>query len=252
VTLQAPFAWQAEGDLELLIAQLPSAKAVFSTRAGGLSDRPYDSLNVADHTGDDPDAVAANRRRLLERLGRSGKSVVWARQVHGAEVEFHDTTRGTEFAEPGARLPEADGQIATSRKLTPLVLVADCLPLVIASEHRVAVVHCGWRGVAAGIIGTTLAGLGDGQLDAAIGPGIGPCCYEVGDEVVEAFAKRGHQPSTMLDLPGIVERELMTNGVGKARIANCGLCTSCNPQWFFSHRRDGERTGRQAGIAWLS
>ena len=94
--------------------------------------------------------------------------------------------------------------------------------------------------------------LGSTQLDVAIGPGIGPCCYEVGEEVVAAFAARGHGAERMLDLPAIVEAELVASGVGVDRIANCRLCTSCNPRLFFSHRRDGERTGRQAGVAWLN
>jgi YfiH family protein len=165
------------------------------------------------------------------------------RQVHGATVE----TRG----EADGAVREADGQVTRAAEPTPLVLVADCFPVVLAGGGAVAVVHCGWRGVAAGILERAV-----GTLDAtsaALGPGIGPCCYEVGEEVREAFA--GHDldamPPGRLDLPLVIRAELERLGVPAPRIADCGICTSCNPDLFFSHRRDGGVTGRQAGLAWL-
>ena len=112
--LAAPFAWRTAGGLKLLTARLPSASAIFSTRTGGVSEPPYSSLNLGDHTGDGHDEVAGNRRRLLEALGREAGSVVWARQVHGAELELHDRPAGRDFGHAGRPLPEADGQITRS------------------------------------------------------------------------------------------------------------------------------------------
>jgi YfiH family protein len=168
------------------------------------------------------------------------------RQVHGTGVEVRE--------QPGEGLREADAQITHSAGLTPLVLVADCVPVVIARPGAVAAVHCGWRGVAGGILERALDALGPGEAVAALGPGIGPCCYEVGEEVREAFRARGHDTAAMpagrLDLPRAIRAELERRGV--ARVWDCGLCSSCHADLFFSHRRDGGRTGRQAGLAWLA
>jgi hypothetical protein len=159
--------------------------------------------------------------------------------------------------EPGAPLSEADAQITSAPALTPLVLVADCVPVVLAAPGVVAAVHCGWRGVAGGIVERVLTVVRErGEASAALGPGIGPCCYDVGDEVQDAFRARGHGgavlPERRLDLALAVRRELERAGVDAARIHDCGLCTRCHPEFFFSHRRDGGITGRQAGLAWLS
>jgi YfiH family protein len=131
------------------------------------------------------------------------------------------------------------------------VLVADCLPVALAAPGAVAMLHAGWRGLAGGVLANGLRALGDGPVTAAIGPGIGVCCFEVGDEVRAAFgehacARRGRN----LDLKLIARRELREAGVEV--VEDCGLCTVCEPELFFSHRRDGERTGRQAGVAWRS
>jgi copper oxidase (laccase) domain-containing protein len=125
----------------------------------------------------------------------------------------------------------------------------------------VAAVHCGWRGVAAGLVGKALEALGEvagcepASVAAAIGPGIGPCCYEIGDEVRQAFHEHGEGgavlPDGRLDIALAVRRDLERGGVPVGRIAASGICTSCNPGLFFSHRRDGGVTGRQAGLAWL-
>jgi YfiH family protein len=158
-------------------------------------------------------------------------------------------------------LEEADGQATADPRVSALVLVADCLPLVIAAPGEVAVAHCGWRGVAAGIVpeGVTAvcdaAGEGAAEATAALGPGIGPCCYEVGAEVAAAFEARGLGEALTagwrLDLAAAIRAELERVGVPPGAIHATGLCTSCHPELFFSHRRDGARTGRQAGLAWL-
>ena len=127
--------------------------------------------------------------------------------------------------------------------------VADCLPVAIAGERGVAMLHCGWRGLAGGIVARGVDEVG--ATAAAIGPGIGPCCYEVGDEVLERFAGLGDGVAAgrMLDLPEVARRLLAAAGIDA--VESSGLCTSCDPELFFSHRRDAGRTGRQAGLVWL-
>jgi hypothetical protein len=138
--------------------------------------------------------------------------------------------------------------VLTQPGVAALVLAADCLPVAAAGPGGVAMLHCGWRGLAAGIAAKGAAAVG--ATHAAIGPGIGPCCYEVGDEVLDAFAPLGEglADGRMLDLPQAARRLLSEAGV--AEIESAGLCTRCDPDRFFSHRRDGG-PGRQAGLAWL-
>ena len=130
--------------------------------------------------------------------------------------------------------------------LAPLVFVADCLPVALAGPDGVAMIHCGWRGLAAGIVERGVEEVR--ARAAAIGPGIGPCCYEVGDEVLNAFAPLGPglAEGRMLDLRQTARRLLERAGVESIEASE--LCTSCQPELFFSHRRDGGRTGRQAGL----
>ena len=250
--LELPFAWREDGELVWLEAKIGSATAAFSTRLGGVSDGPYHSLNIGVLTGDRRPRVLENRRTLAAALGRDPDSVVMGRQVHGTDVQLRRTA-----PEPGAELREADAQVALHPDLTPLVLVADCVPLVLFAPGAVAAVHCGWRGIAGGIVERAVTALRDHSPDgmsAVMGPGIGPCCYEVGDEVRSAFERRGldQTQSGCLDLQSAIRRELEDLRVSAGRIHACDLCTSCHPDLFFSHRRDGGVTGRQAGLAWLS
>jgi YfiH family protein len=216
---------------------------------GGVSEAPFDSLNVAVLTGDRRDAVRTNRHRVASMLGVEPERVLIGRQVHGAELMRHDSPQSpSPFADPGPLLAEADGQVAEPAGLAPLVMVADCLPIALAGRSGVAMIHGGWRGLAAGIVERGADAVG--AEAAAIGPGIGACCYEVGDEVLAAFAPLGDGVATgrMLDLRAVVRRQLEDAGV--ALVAESDLCTSCNPELLFSHRRDGPRTGRQAGLVW--
>jgi purine-nucleoside/S-methyl-5'-thioadenosine phosphorylase / adenosine deaminase len=130
-----------------------------------------------------------------------------------------------------------------------LVFVADCLPVAVAGPGGVAILHCGWRGMAAGIVARGAEAVG--ATHAAIGPGIGSCCYEVGDGVLDAFAGLGDGVASgrMLDLPEVARRLLREAGVEE--VESAGLCSSCEEELFFSHRRDAGRTGRQAGLVWL-
>jgi YfiH family protein len=234
--------WRERDGVRWLEADLGGARAAFSTRLGGVSEAPFDSLNLGILTEDDPEAVAENRRRLAAALGLDPDRVVFALQVHG--------TRLIDHSEPlGEALPEADGHLVREPGVAPLVLAADCLPVALYGQGGLAMVHAGWRGLAEGIVGAAAAAVD--ATAAAIGPGIGPCCYEVGDEVLDAFADLGAgiAEGRMLDLPGVARRRLAEAGV--ERIESAGLCTSCERELFFSHRRDHGRTGRQAGIAWL-
>jgi YfiH family protein len=246
--LSAPFEWKIVGELAWIEAAVGNGKAVFSTRAGGVSEDPFRSLNLGILTADDPQRVARNRELLARAAGRDPRSLAMGQQVHGAEVQVQDTPRSR------GELARADAQVTTNGDVTPLVLVADCIPLVLAAPGAVAAVHCGWRGVSAGIVERaveTIGELGAGPITAAVGPGIGPCCYEVGTEVFERLAARGHRrPGPMLDLTACVTDELRTAGVDD--IAATGICVSCNEELFFSHRRDGGVTGRQGALAWLA
>jgi len=227
---------------------LPGARAVFSTRRGGRSTGPYASLNLGWLTDDDVDAVRRNRAAL--RADADAPELWFIHQVHGAQVR---TVTGED--DPDAR-PRVDGQVTARRDVALVALVADCLPIAVAGGGRVAMLHAGWRGLAGGVIGAgvdALRALGaDGELSAAIGPGAGPCCYEVGEEVHAAFADvpEAHH-DRHLDLTAVARRRLHEAGV--VEVADIGVCTICSdPTLLFSHRREHGITGRQAGVAWLT
>ncbi|HKG36911.1 MAG TPA: polyphenol oxidase family protein [Solirubrobacterales bacterium] len=242
--------WHDEEGIRWLEATLPGARAAFSTRLGGVSDEPYDTLNLGILTGDDREDVLENRGRLAAALGLDRESVVIARQVHGAEVMVHEGPQEpSPFVDPQPGIPELDGHVVRDPHLAPLVFVADCLPVALAGPQGLALLHCGWRGLAGGIV--ERGGDAVGARAAAIGPGIGPCCYEVGEEVLAEFRDLGPGIAVgrMLDLPEVARRLLARAGVKQVEAS--GLCTSCNPDLFYSHRRDNGRTGRQAGVAWL-
>jgi YfiH family protein len=242
--------WREAGGTRWLEADLAGAMAVFSTRLGGVSEAPFDGLNLGVFTEDDRSFVVENRRRLAAALGFAPELVTIARQVHGAELVAHAGPQTpSPFAEPGGGIPERDGHVTAEPALPLLVFVADCVPVALSGPGGVAMLHCGWRGLAAGIVARGAAAVG--ATAAAIGPSIGPCCYEVGDEVLGAFAGLGEGIASgrMLDLPEVARRLLGEAGV--ERIESSGLCTSCESDLFFSHRRDEGRTGRQAGLVWL-
>jgi YfiH family protein len=243
--------WRERGGVRWLEADLPGATAAFSTRLGGVSSGPFESLNLGILTGDDPSLVRQNRRSLAAALALDPASVVIARQVHGAEVAVHQgPQRPSPFAEPRAPIPEVDGHVLRQAGLAGLVFVADCLPVALAGVRGVALLHCGWRGLAAGIVARGAEAVG--ATAAAIGPGIGRCCYEVGEEVIDALSDLGGgiADGPMLDLEEVARRSL--RGAGVESIESAGICTSCEAKLFFSHRRDGGRTGRQAGLVWIN
>jgi YfiH family protein len=241
--------WSETDGVRRLEARLPGASAAFSTRCGGVSEAPFDSLNLGVFTDDDRDIVVENRHRLANALGFAPEQIAIGRQVHGAELATHITPqRSAFFAHPGDGIPEVDGHVTAEPALPLLVFVADCLPVALTGPGGVAMLHCGWRGLAAGIVSRGVEAVE--ATDAAIGPGIGPCCYQVGEEVAEAFADLGEGlvADGKLDLHEVAQRRLRDAGV--ERIESAGLCTSCEEELFFSHRRDAGRTGRQAGLVW--
>jgi purine-nucleoside/S-methyl-5'-thioadenosine phosphorylase / adenosine deaminase len=226
--------------------------AAFTERTGGISEGPFSSLNLGYRTDDDPARVEANRRRTVESLGVPPFAA--ARQVHGTGVLRIGPGRTGRGFLPSDRAPAADMLLAR-RPMTPLaVLVADCIPIVVASDDLVLAVHAGWRALASGILRKALGLFPDGrELAGAVGPAIGPCHYQVGDEVVAAV-ERGAGTAIRerrggrwyLDLAGTAARVL--RGAGLRDLEEAGECTACHPDRFFSHRRDGV-TGRQAVIA---
>lgn len=254
--------WRENEGVRWLEADLGGARAAFSTRLGGVSEPPFDSLNLGILTEDDPEAVAENRRRLAGALGHDPEQIVFALQVHGTRLLRHSEPVHTAAAqsrgsfrspivrkEPRDEIAEADGHVVTEPGLVPLVFVADCLPVALYGPGGLALVHAGWRGLSGGIVGAAAEAV-EAEA-AAIGPGIGPCCYEVGEEVLGAFAGLGEgiAEGRMLDLPEVARRLLAAAGISE--VDSAGLCTSCERELFFSHRRDEGRTGRQAGIAWI-
>ncbi len=236
--------WREQSGVRWLEARLPGARAVFTTRLGGVSEGAFESLNLGLNTDDDPELVERNRDRAASALGRDPTGLLSGRQVHGTELARAERPRDADLPPP-----QADGQLTAEPALTAMVTVADCLPIALRGERGVAMVHGGWRGLAAGILARGTAEVG--ATAAAIGPGIGRCCYEVGDEVLGAFAELGPQVADgrMLDLVAVARAQLERAGV--AEVAAAELCTSCEPELFYSHRRDGGRTGRQAGCAWI-
>ncbi|MDB5851353.1 MAG: laccase [Rhodoferax sp.] len=241
-------------------------RAVFSTRDGGVSAAPFDTLNLGDHVNDAPDAVRANRAVLREAIGATP---VFLQQVHGQQVATLDRARTDEAT------TAADACVTTEPGLACTIMVADCLPVLFTDRQGVAVAaaHAGWRGLA--------GASGSGVLEAAVravnaaassdvptllawlGPCIGPKAFEVGDEVREAFVAQQAEASAwfspcapgkwLADLPGLARLRLRTLGFLDAQVygndSSCAWCTVNNPSRFFSYRRE-RVTGRMAACIW--
>jgi YfiH family protein len=234
------FRWDAPGPY----------RVAFSTRRGGVSEGPFESLNLGILTADEPDRVVENRRRLCAAIDADPASATMAWQVHGAEVTEAEP-RG--IVTPGTIFARCDGLWTDRPGQAMVLLTADCLPIALARANGapgLAVLHVGWKGLLAGIVEAGVRALGDCAVEAAIGPGIGVCCYEVGDEVAGPYRERFGQEvlsGRNLDLAGAAERALRSAGVEHVERRN--LCTSCEPELFFSHRRDRGLTGRQGVVA---
>jgi YfiH family protein len=251
-----------EGGVRVLVPKrLESAGflVAFTERTGGLSTGPHAELNLGLGTADDPKNVAENRLRACRALGIGEFAL--AQQVHGArQVRVGPRHRGAGFIDASTAVSNADALVTATRNLPMAVLTADCVPIALVDPEKgsVALVHAGWRGVAAGIVAAALDAFAEpGRLLAAVGPAIGPDHYEVGPDVALAVSAAteggavllgGRTANQRLDLPGTVVRILKERGVRPGHIEPAGICTACEPERFFSYRRDGE-TGRQALIA---
>lgn len=237
----------------LLIPDWPapaSVQACVTTRAGGVSVAPYDSLNLGDHVGDAPEAVAINRRRLTEHFDIQP---AWLSQVHGVVVAE---------AEP-ARIVEADGSWTTTPGIACTVMTADCLPALFCNRagNHVAAAHAGWRGLANGVLEATVEAMAVAPEEILVwlGPAIGPCNFEVGSEVREAFVSR-HPQAAEAFVPGPAPGKYLADiyrlarvrlaAVGVTAVYGGGLCTIDDTR-FFSYRR-ANPTGRQAALVWLN
>jgi YfiH family protein len=228
-----------------------NVKALITTRAGGISKGPFASFNLGLRTGDDPQAVAANRDRLNSLLPQQPR---WLRQVHGATVVEADAL---------ADRPEADAGIARRPGTVCAVLVADCIPVLLAdrSGTTVAIAHAGWRGLAGGVIENTIRRMAVDPrgLIAYLGPGIGPGAFEVGADVRDAFLARDADAAAaftphaagkwLADLFLLARQRLRHAGVGEVHGGT--LCTYSDARRFFSYRRE-RRTGRMAAVIWRS
>jgi len=257
--------------------------AFCTTRAGGVSEPPYDSLNLGLHVGDDPVRVRENRQRLVDALALPS-TPAWLAQVHGTRVVRIGTpgrraaggavsgeaggagaSGASESARDGAI--EADGAWSDEPSRVIGVLTADCLPVVVtdAAGSRVAVAHAGWRGLAGGVLAEALVPFAaDGELHAWLGPAIGSRAFEVGDDVRDAFVRRDpaheaafvarERPGKYLaDIYALARHELVRSRPdGAVHVAGGDRCTVTEATRFHSHRRDGARSGRMATLAWLA
>lgn len=238
----------------------------FSDRTGGVSRGPYESLNLGLHVGDDAVNVLENRRRLCAAVGVDPGSLVVGEQIHGAHVAVateDDKGRGA-FSLDDV-VPGVDALITDEPGVVLFALYADCVPVFLYDGRRRAVglAHAGWKGTAAGVARRTLQAMTDSfgtrpeDCFAAIGPAIGPCCYEVGEEVARLFAAANPrlvvEPDAVsrVDLWAANELQLIEAGVPREHIASARLCTRCLNETFFSHRAQGGLAGRMAAFIGL-
>ncbi len=247
----------------LVFYSLPSfceITCAFFTRLGGVSKPPFDSLNVGHTVGDDPGAVEENHRRIFEALGIFGSQIVTARQVHGLEVAVVDE------GHQGKVIPNTDGLLTSTPGTFLMLRFADCVPVVLYDPGKGAVglLHAGWKGSIMGIAFKAVKlmqeafGSRPEEILAGIGPSIGPCCYEIGDDVAELAQDfwpeppitRTPQGRMYLDLWELNRRWLLKAGV--VRVELSGICTSCRKEEFFSHRASGGLTGRFAVVVGLN
>jgi YfiH family protein len=269
---------RVQGGLVLLVADLPAPfGAAFTIRCGGVSAGAFSQLDLSPRVGDDPAAVAENRRRLARALVPDGAPVelISPLQVHGVRVvgaaEYRraapdgcDRVDVSTTTVASSQPPGCDGLVVhrdLDRGLAALLLYADCVPVILAGEVDVAVAHAGWRGLLGGVVQEAARRMTAPPGLAYVGPSIGACCYVVSDDVAEQFSRRygartvigdrvGGAPR--VDLWAAAEAALEEIEVPAARVVNPRLCTSCNADLFYSHRRSGGVTGRHGAVAWVA
>jgi polyphenol oxidase len=241
--------------IELVDWEAPGPyRVAFSTRLGGVSEGAFASLNLGILTEDNPASVVENRVRLCDAVGADPDGATMAWQRHGAIVT-RAQPRG--IVMPGTVYDHCDGLWSDEPGRAMLLLTADCLPIALARTEgdrpAVEILHAGWRGLLAGLVAAGVRAIGARGLRAAIGPGIGPCCYEVGDEVATPFREAFGDDVVRdgkLDLWTSAERAL--RAAGCTHVDRFDICTSCEAGRFFSHRRDHGKTGRQGVIAYVA
>lgn len=233
-------------------------RAISTTRAGGVSARPWNSLNLGVHVEDNPEHVQENRRRLAESTGLHRSQIGWLNQVHGTEVvELAPNNVG--------QTTKADASYTRHPGIACAILTADCLPVILADRKGTVVgaAHCGWRSLCGGVVEKLVSemAVAPETLQAWLGPAIGPERFEVGPEVRDAFLNHDPEPAHafkdegarpghfMADIYALATLRL--NHLGVYNVTGGGLCTVQNPDRFFSYRRDG-RTGRMATLVWLT
>jgi len=251
--LQPPF--KAVGDH--IGVDLPGGRAMFFTRRGGVSGEPFEELNVGLDTNDYMPAVEENRRRVAQLIGIPQERWLENTQVHGSDVRFV-----TELPEPDAARVEADGVATTLEDVAVVVVTADCLPVALIAPGAVAMIHAGWKGLAADVLKKAVEALRaagvEGDIEVAIGPSIGVCCYEVNTWVHRSFMRypRGvARLSNHAHLKNVARLQLQHAKIPLDKIYDVDICTMCAPRSLFhSHRRDHggdpKDTGRQASAVW--
>ena len=231
---------------------VPNRLLAFTTRRGGVSQAPYDTLNLGRSTDDLPEAVTENRRRLLASLGSDVDRLATAGQVHGARV--------AEVRSSGLH-HDADAIVTCVPGIVLAVSSADCLTLLLTAPAGVAAAHSGWRGTVQQMPRAVLRALCEltgarpDQVAVHVGPHIRPCCYRVGEEVARQFPAASvsrRDGGAHVDLLAAARLQLLEEGVPLESIGGAPECTSCNSSWYFSHRREGGRTGRQWAVAGLT
>jgi hypothetical protein len=233
-----------DSEVSMLRFELPgTGHALFTTRA---------HVNMSSVSGVDHEHGYGARERLRAQLGL--RRLARGYQVHGTIVLRSRTEADIPAPDSATAQPpiEADGWATSVAGIGAMVLTADCLPIALGGDGAVAMVHAGWRGLAAGVLEEGVLALrelgGEGNIAAIVGPGAGPCCYEVGEEVHAAFGG-AHRSGRHIDLKALARDRLRAAGVHDVR--DVAACTICDGR-FFSYRREQERAGRQAGVAWLS
>ncbi|MBU8975537.1 MULTISPECIES: peptidoglycan editing factor PgeF [unclassified Lysobacter] len=242
-----------------LDAQWPAPSRVhgFTTLRHGLgvSQAPFDELNLGLRAGDDAQAVERNRALLAEQA-RLPSAPCWLRQVHGVDVH--------RFDEPATEEVTADASVTSQPGVVLSILTADCMPVLFCAEEgdEIGAAHAGWRGLVGGVLENTLAAMRTApvRMHVWLGPAAGPQAYEIGEEVYDAFVSRDWAAGSAfvttrphhwrVDLYALARQRLLAAGMSPERIHGGGLCTISEPQRFFSHRRD-QRTGRMASLLWI-
>jgi YfiH family protein len=231
----------------------PNVRAYSTTRVGGVSGAPFDSLNLSFSSGDDERCVEQNRARVISALAIP-EPPRWLNQVHGTRVVDAELAR---------RRPQADASTSNRPSQVLALMTADCIPVLVCDRHgrQVAAAHAGWRGLAAGVLESTIGALQSDPSDllAWLGPGIGPEAFEVGPEVRQSFLaqdpqaarsfQRGNGDRLLADLYQLARQRLGRAGVNA--VFGGEYCTYSDPARFFSYRRDGKRSGRMGSFIWL-